>query len=147
MSSRLKTAADAIVSALNAHTFSARFTAVRSILPEEYLKNLGNDLRVLVVSRDISETALAARSYMQEQISTDIAMFKRLPNYTTEQIDDLLELTDEIREHLLSLSVRKALGITKIEQSTPYSPDHLRESQLFIGVMTVTQEVIVPCSA
>lgn len=147
MASRLKTTADQIVSTLNAHTFSMAFTASRSILPEESLISAGDTLTVVVISKAIPESELAARAYLQEQVQTDIAVFKRLPGFTTAQVDAMLQLVQEIRDYLNSLAVRKTLAVTKVENPTIYSPDHLREKQQFFSVVTVTQEVTEACSA
>jgi hypothetical protein len=134
------TLADAVVDALNDATLSQTFTAERVYVPtyakqdEEGEDELA-ELRVSVVP---SEQSMAALSRGEDDFTyvVDVGVFQRI-NLTNDAADPLMLLVEEIIDLFRSRAIREAMPAKLISVENPpiYSPDHLREHQVFASVV------------
>jgi restriction endonuclease Mrr len=126
--------ADAVVTELNAETFSQAFTAQRFYTVLFELKDM-QTLHVSVVPRAISTTALN-RSQDTYEYQIDIAIQKR-DNGTLAASDALMQLVEEIADHMnnRTLADCRCVGVSN---APIYSPDHLQEFRQFTSVLTLT---------
>jgi hypothetical protein len=135
------TLADAVVNALNDATLSQSFTAERVYVPtyakqdEEGEDELA-ELRVSVVP---SESSMAVLSRGEDDFTyvVDIGVFKRLADMTNALADPLMTLVEEIIDLFRSRAIREAMPakLVSVENPPVYSPDHLREHQVFASVV------------
>lgn len=86
--------ADAIVTELNAATFSQPVNAVRSYLPQYKLTEMQN-LHVTVVPK-ILVVAVPDRSRSQSDYSFDVAVQKKFSSGSNPELDALIDLVQEI---------------------------------------------------
>lgn len=131
--------ADAVVTALNGHTFSQPVTAARCYVPVFDLKEM-KDLHVTVVPRGL-EMSTASRSLLQSDVQIDVAVQKKLPADSTGDsaaIDALMGLVQEIAEFVRATGrFGEALWV-KTENKPIYSPEHLEQLRQFTSVLTLT---------
>ena len=135
--------ADAIVAALNGHTFSQPFTAQRCYVPTFDLKEM-KDLHVTVVPRGL-EMSTASRSLLQDDVQIDVAVQKKLPADTSGDnaaIDALMGLVQEIADFIRSTGRFGDAVWVKTENKPIYSPEHLEQLRQFTSVLTLTLRVM-----
>lgn len=130
--------AEAVKDALNGApegSFSLEFAAERVALAEFDLKDHA-DLHVTVVPRQRA-AALLDRSRNSHDIQVDVAVSQRLKSAACDDVDPLLGLVEEIMSFL---SRRPMAGCPWLgAQNVPvYSPEHLRQYNLFFSVITLT---------
>ena len=130
---------DAVVTALNGHTFGMSFAAVRSYRPV-YTREEMKDLHVTVVPREIASSILD-RARDEDEVRVDVAVQKKVASASVDDVDPLLALVQEISDFLN----RQAMGDAtwrKTENKPVYAPEHLREKQQFTSVLTVTYRLV-----
>jgi restriction endonuclease Mrr len=134
MSATIIALAEAVVTELNAATFSQDFTALRYYTVLFELKDM-ETLRVSVVPRSLASTALD-RSKDSYEYQIDIAIQKR-DNGTLAASDALMQLVEEIADHMKNITLAdcRCVGVAN---APIYSPDHLQEFRQFTSVLTLT---------
>lgn len=134
--------ADAVAAAINAGTFSQSVTAEREYLPtHELAKSQG--LTVTVVPRGITSQT-TGRKVLQQDYEIDVAVRKKLQTKEQEELDDLMELSEEVIRHL-QLTRLASYGVAiwiGTEVRAPYSPEHLHEFRQFTSLATLTYRVL-----
>ena len=134
---------DAVVAALNSGTFSQPFTARRLYVPNFDLKDM-KDLHVSVVPRGV-ELSTASRSLLQHDVQIDVAVQKKLPQDTTDDmavIDELMGLVQEIADVLRAVGRFGDTLWVKTENKPVYSPEHLSQLRQFSSVLTLTLRML-----
>ncbi|MCL2701964.1 MAG: hypothetical protein FWE88_09790 [Phycisphaerae bacterium] len=136
---------DAIVAALNGHSFSRPFTARRCYVPTFDLKDM-KTLHVTVVPRGV-ELSTASRSLIQHDVQVDVAIQQKLPasaDPTGDQaaIDALMGLVLEVADVLRAVGRFGEAQWVKSENSPIYSPEHLEQLRQFTSVLTLTLRML-----
>ncbi len=133
--------ASAVVTELNADTFSQAFTAVRAYLPQYELSEM-KDLHVTVVPKGV-EIDASTRSMAQHDYSIDIAVQQRLSSDQSE-MDGLMGLVEEVADFFRQrrLTQYPAAIWVKTVNAPIYAPDHLDQLRQFTSVLTLTFRVL-----
>ena len=133
---------DAVVTELNATTFSQPLTAMRSYLPRVELAEL-RTLKVTVVPSSITVVS-ASRSQVQRDVAIDVAVQQKLGQEQNAMLDPLLALAEEIAEHFRAkrLDTFPLAACIKTEFKTIYAPEHIENLRTFTSVLTLTFRVI-----
>jgi hypothetical protein len=126
--------ADSIVTSLNAASLSQTFTSVRGYIPEYDLENLAT-MQVTVVPSLIAISGLS-RSGNQYDQGITVAIYKRIV-INNANLDALMTFVEEIADTLIRTRHSGATVIATANDPI-YSPDDLREKQLFISLINVT---------
>ncbi|GMV98589.1 MAG: hypothetical protein AMXMBFR83_29380 [Phycisphaerae bacterium] len=132
--------AEAVVTALNGHTFSQPFTAQRAYRPVFDLKEM-TDLHVTVVPKGV-ELTTAGRGLAQSDVQIDIGVQKKLAASDNAEIDPLLGLVQEIAEFVRATARFADAAWVKTENTPIYSQEHLGELRQFTSVLTLTLRVM-----
>ncbi len=132
--------AEAIVAALNGHTFSQPFTAARAYRPAFDLKDM-TDLHVTVVPKGV-ELTTAGRGLAQSDVQVDIGVQKKLAASDNAEIDALMGLVQEIAEFIRATGRFGDAAWVKTENTPIYSQEHLGELRQFTSVLTLTLRVM-----
>ena len=134
--------ADAVVAELAGGAFGMEFTPQRAVLPTFELAEL-KDLRVTVVPKAV-EISGSTRSSSQYDISVDIGIQKKLGKDLDAEVAELLALADEIADYLRRRPLAQAPSAVwvSITHEPVYAPEHLAESRLFTGVLTLTYRIL-----
>jgi len=128
--------ANAIVTELNAATFSQPVTAERGFLPTFDLQEM-NELKVTVVPKE-DDGKLDTRNQSTHDYAIDIGIQKKPPNIDNTELDPLMLLTQEIADHFLF--GKQAAGATLISPTVRilYLQEHLQKLRQFTSVVTLT---------
>jgi len=132
--------ADAVVTALNGHTFSQPFTAARAYRPVFDLKDM-TDLHVTVMPKGV-ELTTAGRGLAQSDVQIDIGVQKKLAVSDNAELDPLLGLVQEIAEFIRATGRFGGAAWVKTENTPIYSQEHLGELRQFTSVLTLTLRVM-----
>jgi len=135
--------AEAVVAALNGHTFSPPFTAQRAYRAAFDLKDM-KDLHVAVVPKGV-EMSTAGRGLAQSDVQIDIGVQKKLAAADNAEIDalmELMELTQEIAEFVRATRQFGDAAWVRTENLPIYSQEHLAELRQFTSVLTLTLRVM-----
>ncbi len=132
--------AEAVVTALNGHTFSQPFTAARAYRPVFDLKDM-TDLHVTVVPKGV-ELTTAGRGLAQSDVQIDIGVQKKLAVGDNAEIDALMPLVQEIAEFIRATGRFGDATWVKTENTPIYSQEHLAELRQFTSVLTLTLRVM-----
>jgi len=134
--------ADAVVTELNAGTFSQTFRAARHYRPQFRLEEM-KDLHVTVVPKGVEATTVS-RSGVQYDISVDVAVQKKLEKETNTDLDPLMNLAEEIANffRLRRLTQYPGASWLRSENDPAWSPGHLEELGQFTSVLTLTFRVV-----
>ncbi len=135
--------ADAIVTELNAATFSQEFAAIRKWLAKWTLPQLAT-LRVSVVPGPATyETA--SRGQDDERHEMDIAVQKKIDPDTNSEVDALVKFMEEIIAHFRAkrLTAGSTNAICVIRSLIPgaeaaVAREHLEDKRTFTGVIRTT---------
>jgi hypothetical protein len=132
--------ADAVVEQLNATAFSQPLVAVRHYLPVFELSEM-TALKVSVVPRSVSSKALD-RNRDSFDFKIDVAVQRKVEP-TLENLDALLELVEEIADHVRSqpLASFPQARCTEVANEPVYAAEHLEELRQFTSVLTLTYRV------
>ena len=127
---------DAVVTELNAHTFSQPFTSERGYLPTFDLPEM-SQLKVTVVPKE-DDGKLDTRASSTHDYAIDIGIQKKPPNIDNAELDPLMLLTQEIADHFLF--GKQAAGATLISPTVRilYLQEHLQKLRQFTSVVTLT---------
>jgi len=138
---------DAVVAALNGHTFGMSFTAARSYRPV-YTREEMKDLHVTVVPGGYSMENLG-RGQVQEDYTVEIAVQQAPETMGNAALDPLVGLVEEIRDFFLAnrrlaampsvICLRAAFAAGS---DRGYAPEHLDQLQQFTSVMALTFRVV-----
>ena len=128
--------ADAVVSALNGHAFSHAFTAVRGYLPTFELPDL-NELKVTVVPKE-DDGKLDTRSASTHQYAIDIGIQKKPPAIGKDELDPLMQLTQEIADYFLFGPRPADATLISPQVRILYLQEHLHQFRQFTSVVTLT---------
>jgi len=132
--------ADAVVAALNDHTFSQALTAARAYRPVFELQDM-KDLRVTVVPKAV-ELTIAGRGLAQSDVQIDIGVQKKLTDTDDAEIDALMDLVQEIADFLRATGRFGDAAWIKTDNAPIYSQEHLGELRQFTSVLTLTLRVM-----
>lgn len=128
--------AEAVVTALNGHTFSQPFTAARAYRAAFDLKDM-KDLHLTVVPKGV-EMSTAGRGLSQSDVQVDIGVQKKLSAADNTEIDALMGLVQEIAEFVRSTGRFGDAVWLRTENLPIYSQEHLAELRQFTSVLTLT---------
>lgn len=134
--------ADAVAAHVNAGTFSQPVNAVRMYQPAFTLEDLA-DLRVSVVPRTVG-IAAASRDSSTFECVVDVGVQKKLPAEGEQgEIDALLDLVEEITDHLRLKRLPDApeAAWTGIAHEPVVSSESLEQHRLFTSVLSVTYRI------
>ena len=135
--SHLFATADAVVTELNATSWSQSFTATRVLVSSVDWKSL-DTLRVAVRAVSIEPKRLT-RAKVSRKIELQIGVQKRLSAVSSATVDPLVALLEEIAEHFADVYLASRAG-ARVESSVaepPYDEKHLAELKQFTGVVTL----------
>lgn len=139
--SRLVQIADAVAASLNGGNFSQPFEAKRLHQPSFDLAEL-DELRVSVVpkSQGISAASRAGSSY---DCAVDVGVQKRVDPADLPQVDALLDLVEEMIEHLNGQPLEDVPGAAflSIKWEPVLVAEHLDQLRVFTSVVTITYRV------
>lgn len=129
--------ADALVTDLNAQTFSQPFTAVRCYLPRHKLEDLAT-IQVCVVPKD-DVGQRASRAQWQQDYKIDLAIQQKLGDDEQTQMDGLLLLGQEIADFLKAhpLSGNPA-ALIECGYAPLFDPEHLEKHKTLTTVLNLT---------
>jgi len=133
------TLADAIAASINAQTFNPPVTAERSHLPIFDLGQVGDAIKVSVVPRSLT-VANASRTLNFFDASIDVGVQKRVDPNDPAQIDALLDLVEQIGDHLRLKrldTLPEAQWLTS-EHDPVLAAEHLERLSVFTSVLTLT---------
>ena len=138
---------DAVVAALNGHTFGMPFTAVRSYRPV-YTREEMKDLHVTVVPGGYTMENLG-RGQVQEDYTVEIAVQQAPETMGNAALDPLVGLVEEIRDFFLAnrrLAAMPSVICLKAAfaagSDRGYAPEHLDQLQQFTSVLALTFRVM-----
>lgn len=138
--------AEAVRDELNsapAGTFSQSFSATREYVVEYRVSTL-EEIRVPVVPREV-EVELETRNADRHEYRVDVGVLSRADLNKPEDIDALMDLAQEIADHLRRTAFSLIGGVTAvwsgIANDPLFSPRHLREEGVFLSVLTLTYRV------
>lgn len=134
--------ADALAAHINAGSFGQPVNAVRMYQPAFTLEDLA-DLRVSVVPRTVGITA-ASRDSSAFECVVDVGVQKKLPAENEQaEIDGLLDLTEEIADHLRFKRLPDApdAAWVGIAHEPVVSSESLEQHRVFTSVLSVTYRV------
>jgi len=139
MASSIIDIVDAVVTALNGHSFSRPFTAKRHYVPTFDLKEMKN-LHVTVVPRGVEMTN-ASRLAFQSGVQIDIGIQQKFPADPAGDsvaIDALMGLVEEVADFIRATGRFGDGAWVKMENTPIYSPEHLEQLRQFTSVLTLT---------
>ena len=134
--------ADAVVTELNAGSFSQAFTAERHYLPIFELEDL-KGLRVTVVPKGVAIQS-TGRNSNQHDVEIDVAVQKKLTKTDGTEIDPLMILVEELADHFRFKRLTSYAGAvwSKTQNEPVYAQEHLDQFRVFTSVLTLTFRVI-----
>ena len=137
MSAAIVEIADAVVTDLQAHTFSQPFSAQRSYLPRYRLEEL-TDVRVTVVPKD-EVGQRASRSQWQSDYKLDLAIQQRLGADELAQMDGLILLGQELADFFKSHNPPGDVAtLVEVAFAPLFDPDHLEKHKTLTTVINLT---------
>ena len=146
MTADLIAVADAVVAALNGHTFSAPYNAplgsARYYVPVFNLAALAT-LKVSVVPQ-ASNTTLATRQRLQEvEYRISVGITQAVPDMTPASCDPLSGLVQEVQDFLIQTPLVMTAGTLRpstiaLSNEPIYDPDKLEFESVFQSVLNVT---------
>jgi len=143
--------ADAVVTGLNGHKFSQKFTAVRCYRPQARREDLGT-LHVLVAPGPVS-SGVATRGKNADRLAVEIGVLKAVatPDDLT-ALDGLASLVEEIdlflrRQNLATQPRATWEGSETIDGAEAgFSKEFLDQQHVFLSVLRVTYLVFRRCT-
>lgn len=133
MSAKILTVADAVVTALNAGTFSTAFTAVRGYIATHDLPDL-DTLRVTVMPA-ADQISRASRASAKHHYVIDIGIQKKPSTLNNANLDPLTLLTEEIADYFLYGNRVGGAILVSPEIRITHTEKHLRELRNFNSVV------------
>ena len=139
--------ADAVVAALNGHTFSLDFTAVRKYRPYLKREEMGDDLYVTVIPATYAAEP-ADRARRQRDFAIDVAVQQAVDPESLTACDALADLLEDIEElfsmrRLDGLPAATWLGVETLPGADAgYALEHLDEQRVYSGFLRMKWRVI-----
>ncbi len=132
---------DAVVTWLNAGSFSQDFTAERHYQPKFELAALST-LTVAVVPRSRDDEPFA-RNRNQLEVGVDIGVMHKPADLDNATLDALCDLVEEIIEyfHFRRLAGMEVAWVKTVNDPI-FAPDHLRELRQFTSVISLTYRTV-----
>jgi hypothetical protein len=129
--------ADAIVSDLNAASFSQPVVVQRTYLPRWKLEELAT-IRVSVVPKDdVGERA--SRAQWREDYQLDVAIQQRLGANEAAQMDGLILLGQELADYFKTRNPTGNLAtLTAVAFAPLFDPEHLEKHKTLTTVINLT---------
>ena len=140
--STISTLADAVAAHINTGTYSRPVSAERVYQPVFTLEDL-KDLRVSVVPRTVGISAASRDSSIFECV-IDVGLQQKLPAENEQaEIDALLDLVEEIADHLRLTRLPEApdAAWAGIAHEPVVSSESLEQHRVFTSVLSVTYRV------
>jgi len=133
--------ADAVVTSLNAGTFSQPFTAQRKYVPAVDLADLAT-LHVTVVPRAVAITT-ATRDSSYFDCTVDVGIQQKVDPDQVAELDALVNLAEELVDHLRLRRLDSYPGAVwmSITHEPVFAPEHLDQERAFTSVISVTYRV------
>ena len=129
--------ADAVVAAIAGQVFSMPLTASRKYVPHFDLKEL-DGVQVTVMPRSVAPTN-ATRGRAAHEVLVDVAVQRKVPYGTPADVDPLMQLVEEIADHLTRLGMPTVpASWVRMANEPIYAAEHMREKRLFTSVLTFT---------
>lgn len=152
MASRVKTLADAIVSAINAFPSLPDGVQVMHVGNVEHLVNdLPADVTatIAVIISEIEDESL--RGEVADAVTLGVVTIANLDSTGMIHVDPWYELTDKLRDHFRSSSSLKTIDVgnslsacrNKVETPVPCDADILNEDEVFISVTTLRYTISI----
>ncbi len=137
--SRITDLADAVVTAINAASFSLEFTAARLWLPRFDRKDL-DTLTISVVPRTTANEIEARPARFDRTCEIDLAVQAAVANAAPATVDPLADLLEELADWALgrALDGPPAATCIGVDETTLSDPNHLMELSLYTGVLRLT---------
>ena len=134
--------ADAIVSELEAHTFSETLVVSCRVLPEFELAEL-KALSVTVVPKSV-DIANITRQSSSFTVAIDIGIQQKIGKDTDTEVARLSGMVTEIVAFMnrRKLTNQPAAVFVSIANEPVYAPEHLSEKRLFTSIVTLHYKVI-----
>ncbi len=140
MSSQLITIADAVVTALNAASFSQTITAVRSYVATRDLKDsdsLTVDVMPIEMTKEIQTRTTDIESY-----TVRVIVQKRTDTDANATLDALSLFVEEISDLLLATRLASPTVMCLAVEVIPFSLVDIRERNQFAASVTATYEQV-----
>lgn len=134
--------ADAVVTELNAQTFSIAFTAQRSYVPVYDLREM-SELKVTVIPRSVA-TNLASREASNDLYAVMIGVQKKLEPEELDDVDALVTLVEEISAFLTRRTLSEMPDVQWIgsEIDPLFVGELMDKLRQFTSVLTATYRLI-----
>ena len=133
--------ADAVVTKLNAATFTQSFTAVRKYAPIYRLKDM-DTLHVTVVpsSEDISPVN---RADTEHEYTIDVGIQKRFSSDANTTIDPLMDLVQEVSDEFTGAGLAGYTSAHWVRTTVDpiFAPDHMSKVRQFTSVVRLAYKV------
>jgi hypothetical protein len=140
MSSQLITIADAVVTALNAASFSQTITAVRSYVATRDLKD-SDSLTVDVMPVEMTKE-IQTRTTDIESYTVRVIVQKRTDTDANATLDALSLFVEEIADLLLATRLASPTVMCLAVEVIPFSLVDIRERNQFAASVTATYEQV-----
>ena len=130
--------ADAVVTELNAQSFTQSFTAVRNMTPDYQIRDL-TSLKVTVMPTAV-EMKQFARGLWSQDHGIDVAVQKRLTDDTETSVVAMMDLTQEVAEYLRSatLTTLSSVRVAGAKIDPIYAVEHMSGMKVFTSVIQLT---------
>lgn len=137
MAATLIAIADAVAATLNAATFGQPLTAVRSYQPEYGPADTGT-LKVSVVPEAI-DAERKTRATFEEDHRVSV-LFQHRTDMTDSELDALMELVEEVADHLKETPLSGLSGVqcVAVSNAPVFAQDRLAEFREFCSLLVVT---------
>lgn len=122
--------ADAVVSSLNAGTFSPSFTATKSLLPVYQLESAPALLVDVVVGSQERER-MTRGSLWLKRYTVSVIVRAKCDATNNAEIEPLEALVEAIKDHLQDHSWTGGVVLAEINQEVPFGIDRLVEHGIF----------------
>lgn len=141
-----RTIADAVVTALNGHTFTASFTATRGYAVQRKREDL-TTLTVTVIPAAVDRSRLT-RAKVQADYAVDVSVQKAIDQTDLDSQDTIIDLADEIRLWLKdqALTAFEAARYLRDEEvpgaEAGYLPEHILAFSVMSALFRVYYRVV-----
>jgi len=141
MGAVVNTIGDAVVTKLNAGTFTQSFTAVRKYAPMFRLRDM-DTLHVTVVSSSES-VEQSDRTTRKHDYTIDIGIQKRFSSDALTTLDPLLDLVQEISDEFTGATLTGYTSATWTRTTVDpiFAPDHMSKFRQFTSVVRLSYRV------
>lgn len=132
------TVADAVVTELNAASFSQAFTATRDVVPEFDATELASlAVTVVPVSNDMEQIT---RGQWKDEHEINIGIQKKLSGNVNTTIADMATLVKEIAVYMRNRSLSALSTVRPIECKIEpvYDADYLSGTRIFMSLIKIT---------